>query len=180
MTGLPSPGDALLRFEPLTEGVLLKRYKRFLADVELSSGETVTAHCANTGPMTGVLIPGQRVRLRYAPSPKRKLAWTWEQAEVPGADGQPCWVGINTALPNRLIRATVEAGCLEAQLGGIEGIRAEVAYGTNKRSRIDLLLTPSAQNPDQRPIYLEVKNTTWTDGSTALFPDTVTERGQSI
>ena len=69
MTGLPSPGDALLRFEPLTEGVLLKRYKRFLADVELSSGETVTAHCANTGPMTGVLIPGQRVRLRYAPSP---------------------------------------------------------------------------------------------------------------
>ena len=178
MTGLPSPGDALLRFEPLTEGVLLKRYKRFLADVELRSGETVTAHCANTGPMTGVLIPGQRVRLRYAPSPKRKLAWTWEQAEVPGADGQPCWVGINTALPNRLIRATVEAGCLEAQLGGIEGIRAEVAYGTNKRSRIDLLLTPSTQNPDQRPIYLEVKNTTWTDGSTALFPDTVTERGQ--
>ena len=178
MTGLPSPGDALLRFEPLTEGVLLKRYKRFLADVELSSGETVTAHCANTGPMTGVLIPGQRVRLRYAPSPKRKLAWTWEQAEVPGADGQPCWVGINTALPNRLIRATVEAGCLEAQLGGIEGIRAEVAYGTNNRSRIDLLLTPSAQNPAQRPIYLEVKNTTWTDGSTALFPDTVTERGQ--
>ena len=178
MTGLPSPGDALLRFEPLTEGVLLKRYKRFLADVELSSGEIVTAHCANTGPMTGVLIPGQRVRLRHAPSPKRKLAWTWEQAEVPGADGQPCWVGINTALPNRLIRATVEAGCLKAQLGPIGGIRAEVAYGANKRSRIDLLLTPAEQNPDQRPIYLEVKNTTWTNGSTALFPDTVTERGQ--
>ena len=78
MTGLPSPGDALLHFEPLTEGVLLTRSKRFLADVELSSGETVTAHCANTGPMTGVLIPGQRVRLRYAPSPKRKLGWTWE------------------------------------------------------------------------------------------------------
>ena len=178
MTGLPSPGDALLRFEPLTEGVLLKRYKRFLADVELSSGETVTAHCANTGPMTGVLIPGQRVRLRYAPSPKRKLAWTWEQAEVPGADGAPCWVGINTALPNRLIRATIEAGCLAAQLGPIASIRAEVAYGANKRSRIDLLLNPADSNPDQRPIYLEVKNTTWTDGTTALFPDTVTERGQ--
>ena len=178
MTGLPSPGDALLRFEPLTEGVLLKRYKRFLADVELSSGETVTAHCANTGPMTGVLIPGQRVRLRHAPSPKRKLAWTWEQAEVPGAEGKPCWVGINTALPNRLIRATIEAGCLDTQLGAIAGIRGEVAYGTNKRSRIDLLLTPAEQNPDQRLIYLEVKNTTWTDGRTALFPDTVTERGQ--
>ena len=178
MTGLVSPGTALLDFEPLQEGVLLKRYKRFLADVELPDGEVITAHCANTGPMTGVLIPGQRVRLRYAPSPKRKLAWTWEQAEVPGADQKPCWVGINTALPNRLIRATVEAGCLEAQLGPIAGIRAEVAYGENKRSRIDLLLTPTEDNPDQRPIYLEVKNTTWTDGTTALFPDTVTERGQ--
>ena len=178
MTGCTTPGDALLSFEPLEEGVLIKRYKRFLADVELSNGEVITAHCANTGPMTGVLIPGQRVRLRHAPSPKRKLAWTWEQAEVPGADGAPCWVGINTALPNRLIRATIEAGCLAAQLGAIASIRAEVAYGANKRSRIDLLLTPADSNPDQRPIYLEVKNTTWTDGPTALFPDTVTERGQ--
>ncbi len=178
MTVCTTPGDALLSFEPLEEGVLIKRYKRFLADVELSSGEVITAHCANTGPMTGVLIPGQRVRLRHAPSPKRKLAWTWEQAEVPGADGAPCWVGINTALPNRLIRATIEAGCLAAQLGPIASIRAEVAYGANKRSRIDLLLTPTDSNPDQRPIYLEVKNTTWTDGTTALFPDTVTERGQ--
>ena len=178
MTGCTTSGDTLISFEPLEEGVLIKRYKRFLADVELSNGEVITAHCANTGPMTGVLIPGQRVRLRHAPSPKRKLAWTWEQAEVPGADGAPCWVGINTALPNRLIRATIEAGCLAAQLGPIASIRAEVAYGANKRSRIDLLLTPTDSNPDQRPIYLEVKNTTWTDGTTALFPDTVTERGQ--
>lgn len=168
----------LLAFEPLTEGVLIKRYKRFLADVELEDGTVVTAHCANTGPMTGVLHPGGRVRMRYAPSPKRKLAWTWEQAEVPGADGTPCWVGINTALPNRLIRATIEAGCLEEQLGAIAGIRAEVAYGENRRSRIDLLLTPAASAEDQRPIYLEVKNTTWSDGPLALFPDTVTERGQ--
>ena len=168
----------LLAFEPLTEGVLIKRYKRFLADIELEDGTVVTAHCANTGPMTGVLHPGGRVRMRYAPSPKRKLAWTWEQAEVPGADGTPCWVGINTALPNRLIRATIEAGCLEKQLGAIAGIRAEVAYGENRRSRIDLLLTPDASAEDQRPIYLEVKNTTWSDGPLALFPDTVTERGQ--
>ena len=171
-------GPAILTFDPLEEGVLIKRYKRFLADVELSDGTTVTAHCANTGPMSGVLIPGQRVRLRHAPSPKRKLAWTWEQAEVPGADGNPCWVGINTALPNRLIRAVIEAGHLSDQLGPLATIRPEVPYGKNKRSRIDLLLTPSADNPDQRLIYLEVKNTTWTDGSTALFPDTVTERGQ--
>ena len=173
MTGTP-----LLSFEPLTEGILIKRYKRFLADIELEDGSCVTAHCANTGPMTSVLIPGQRVRLRHAPSPTRKLAWTWEQAEVPGADGNPCWVGINTALPNRLIRAAIEAGHLEDQLGPIAEIRAEVAYGEHRRSRIDLLLTPEANAEDPRPIYLEVKNTTWSNGLLALFPDTITERGQ--
>jgi len=173
----------VLRLEPLVEGVLLKRYKRFLADVELADGEIVTVHCANTGPMTGVLHPGGRVRLRYAPSRTRKLAWTWEQAETTGADGAPIWVGINTALPNRLVRATIEAGCLEPWLGPIAAIRAEVPYGEGRRSRIDLLLTPGpgpegTPPADPRPIYLEVKNTTWTDGELALFPDTVTERGQ--
>ena len=171
-------GAILLPQPELHQGVLLKRYKRFLADVQLDSGEVVTAHCANTGPMTGVLHPGGRVRLRHAPSPTRKLAWSWEQAEVPGTDGSPVWVGINTALPNRLIRTTIEAGLLEAWLGPIAAIRAEVAYGANRRSRIDLLLTPAAEAPDPRPIYVEVKNTTWTDGDLALFPDTVTERGQ--
>ena len=173
MTGTP-----LLSFEPLTEGILIKRYKRFLADIELKDGSCVTAHCANTGPMTGVLIPGQRVRLRHAPSPTRKLAWALEQAEVPGADGNPWWVGINTALPNRLIRAAIEAGYLNEIVGPISEIRPEVAYGENKRSRIDLLLTPMANAADPRPIYVEVKNTTWCEGSLALFPDTVTERGQ--
>jgi len=173
----------VLSLEPLVEGVLLKRYKRFLADVQLADGQVVTVHCANTGPMTGVLHPGGRVRLRHAPSPTRKLAWTWEQAETTGADGAPIWVGINTALPNRLVRATIEAGLLEPWLGPIAAIRAEVPYGEGRRSRIDLLLTP-APSPDgtppadPRPIYLEVKNTTWTDGELALFPDTVTERGQ--
>ena len=171
-------GLLVLPLEALQEGVLLKRYKRFLADVELDTGEVVTAHCANTGPMTGVLHPGGRVRLRHAPSPTRKLAWTWEQAQVPGADGTPIWVGINTALPNRLVRATIEAGCLEPWLGPIGAIKAEVTYGANRRSRIDLLLTPAEGASDPRPIYVEVKNTTWTDGELALFPDTVTERGQ--
>lgn len=171
-------GPLVLPLEALQEGVLLKRYKRFLADVALDSGEVVTAHCANTGPMTGVLQPGGRVRLRHAPSPTRKLAWTWEQAQVPGADGTPIWVGINTALPNRLVRATIEAGCLEPWLGPIGAIKAEVTYGANRRSRIDLLLTPAEGASDPRPIYVEVKNTTWTDGELALFPDTVTERGQ--
>jgi len=171
-------GQAVLALEPLVEGVLQRRYKRFLADVALADGELVTAHCPNTGPMTGVLRPGGRVRLRHAPSPSRKLAWTWEQAEVPGADGRPVWVGVNTALPNRLVRATIEAGCLEPWLGPVASIRAEVPYGVGRRSRIDLLLTPAPENPDQRPIYVEIKNTTWSDGPLALFPDTVTERGQ--
>jgi sugar fermentation stimulation protein A len=118
------------------------------------------------------------VRLRHAPSPSRKLAWTWEQAQVQGCGGTPIWVGINTALPNRLVRATIEAGCLEPWLGPIGAIRAEVPYGENRRSRIDLLLTPAEGAADPRPIYLEVKNTTWTQGPLALFPDTVTERGQ--
>jgi len=174
----PPEAQRVLTLEPLQEGVLLKRYKRFLADVELDSGEVVTAHCANTGPMTGVLHVGGRVRLRHAPSPTRKLAWTWEQALVPGASVEPVWVGINTALPNRLVRATIEAGCLEPWLGPIGSIRAEVAYGVNGRSRIDLLLSPAEGAADPRPIYVEVKNTTWSDGDLALFPDTVTERGQ--
>jgi sugar fermentation stimulation protein A len=173
-----SEAPQVLPLAELQEGVLRKRYKRLLADVELHSGEVVTAHCANTGPMTGVLQVGGRVRLRHAPSPTRKLAWSWEQAEVPGAHGQPVWVGVNTALPNRLVRATIEAGCLEPWLGPIGAIRAEVTYGANRRSRIDLLLTPAEGAPDPRPIYVEVKNTTWSDGDLALFPDTVTERGQ--
>ena len=168
----------VLSLGPLVEGTLVKRYKRFLADVELEDGDVVTAHCPNTGPMTGVLHPGGRVRLRHAPSPSRKLAWTWEQAEVIGAAGTPIWVGINTALPNHLVRATIEAGCLEPWLGPIGAIRAEVPYGEGRRSRIDLLLTPAEGAADPRPIYLEVKNTTWTQGELALFPDTVTERGQ--
>ena len=89
-----------------------------------------------------------------------------------------CWVGVNTALPNRLLRATIEAGLLEPWLGPVAGLRPEVAYGHGDRSRIDLLLTPGEGASDPRPIYVEIKNTTWTDGPLALFPDTVTERGQ--
>ncbi len=171
-------GKPVLTFPPLQEGILIKRYKRFLADVQLESGQIVTAHCANTGPMTGVLHQGGRVRIRYAPSPTRKLHWTWEQAEVKSANGTFCWAGINTSLPNRLVRNAIEAGCLESQLGSIGDIRPEVAYGIQQKSRIDLLLTPKEDCDDSRPIYLEVKNTTWTEGSLGLFPDTVTKRGQ--
>ena len=173
------PGKSIIKFPPLQEGILIKRYKRFLADVELDSGEIVTAHCANTGPMKGVLFPGGRVRLKYSPSPKRKLDWSWEQAEVPSHNElKKCWVGINTALPNKLIRNLIEANCLEKQFGSISNIKAEIVYGLERKSRIDLLLEPQLCNLDTRKIYVEVKNTTWCEQTLALFPDTVTTRGQ--
>ncbi len=172
-------GKSIIKFPPLQEGILIKRYKRFLADVELDNGEIVTAHCANTGPMKGVLFPGGRVRLKYSPSPKRKLDWSWEQAEVPSHNEfKKCWVGINTALPNKLIRNLIEANCLEKQFGSISSIKAEVVYGSESKSRIDLLLQPENSNTDTRKIYVEVKNTTWCEQKLALFPDTVTTRGQ--
>ncbi len=172
---VPQP---LFSFSPLQEGILLRRYKRFLAEVELKSGEIVTAHCANTGPMTGVIHIGGSVRLRFAPSPTRKLSWTWEQAEVVSSGGGSCWVGVNTALPNKLVRLAIEAGLLAKQLGSVDQIRQEVPYGKNKRSRIDLLLYPSENSLDKRAIFLEVKNTTWEKEHVALFPDTITTRGQ--
>jgi sugar fermentation stimulation protein A len=172
-------GKTIIEFPPLEEGILIKRYKRFLVDIELDNGEVVTAHCANTGPMKGVLFPGGRVRLRYSPSPKRKLDWSWEQAQVPSHnESKKCWVGINTSLPNKLIRNLIEAKCLEKQLGPISSIKAEVVYGSERKSRIDLLLEPENSNTDTRNIYVEVKNTTWCEKSLALFPDTVTTRGQ--
>ena len=172
-------GKTIIKFPPLKEGTLIKRYKRFLADIELDNGEIVTAHCANTGPMKGVLFPGGRVRLKYSPSPKRKLDWSWEQAEVPSHNElKRCWVGINTSLPNKLIRNLVEANGLEKQLGLIANIKPEVKYGLEGKSRIDLLLKPETSNSDNRNIYVEVKNTTWCENSLALFPDTVTTRGQ--
>ncbi len=159
------------QYPPLYPGVLLKRYKRFFADVELSSGEVVTAHCPNTGPMTGLYIPGQPVQLSLSPNPNRKLPYTWEMIEVADRD-IPAWVGVNTALPNRVVKLALEQG-LFPELGAYREIKGEVAYGQEK-SRIDFLLTDELG----QSIYLEVKSTTWTDGRLARFPDTVTTRGQ--
>ncbi|HEY9873078.1 MAG TPA: DNA/RNA nuclease SfsA [Candidatus Obscuribacterales bacterium] len=162
----------LYNYPTLFPGILLKRYKRFFADIELASGEVITAHCANTGPMTGVSTPGSPVQVSYSANPKRKLAYTWEMIQV--YDNEPTWVGINTALPNRLIKLALEK-YLFPQLGNYQQIRMEVPYGQDLKSRVDFLLTGEE---DERPIYLEVKNTTWASGNLALFPDTVTTRGQ--
>ncbi|MEM9266767.1 MAG: DNA/RNA nuclease SfsA [Cyanobacteria bacterium P01_F01_bin.13] len=155
-------------FPPLLEGTLIKRYKRFMADIELTSGETITAHCPNTGPMTGVCHVGGRVMVSQSDNPKRKLAYTWELAEV--HDNGPTWVGVNTALPNRVIQTALNNRIFE-QLGSYDGIKREVPYGEN--SRIDFLLTTV-----DRPTYIEVKNSTWAQERLCLFPDTVTTRGQ--
>lgn len=163
----------LYQYPPLQPGVLIKRYKRFFADIQLDSGEVITAHCPNTGPMTGVCIVGNPVMVSKSNNPKRKLAYTWELIQV-NDNNQPTWVGVNTSLPNQVIKLALEKR-LFPELGDYKQIKGEVPYGVDKKSRIDFLLTG---NDADKPIYLEVKNTTWTDGKIAVFPDTETTRGQ--
>ena len=170
--------NSLIEFDPLIEGVLIKRYKRFLADIKLESGEVITAHCANTGPMKGLLTEGAKVRISVSNAPKRKLPFTWEQVCVKGANNEEVWVGINTLFANKLIKKVIEKNLFNEIIGEIETIKSEVPYGKDKKSRIDFFLTPKSSNPDNRNIYLEVKNTTWLKKNVALFPDTVTKRGQ--
>jgi sugar fermentation stimulation protein A len=163
--------DWFFPYPPLLKGTLIKRYKRFFAEIQLDAGEVVVAHCPNTGPMTGVYSPGSPVWVSQSDSPTRKLPYTWEIIQVQAPE--PTWAGVNTALPNQVIKAALAAR-LFPEIGSYSEIRGEVPYGSDKKSRIDFLLTSEAA----RPIYIEVKNTTWTQGKVALFPDTVTTRGQ--
>jgi len=155
-------------YPPLIAGTLVKRYKRFFADIELTSGELVTAHCPNTGPMTSISTVGSAVYISPANDPKRKLKYTWEMIDMDGV-----WVGVNTSLPNKVIGAMLDRHLL-LELEPYDRIKPEVCYGTEK-SRIDFLLTNSQRGINT---YVEVKNTTWYDGNVAIFPDTVTTRGQ--
>jgi len=164
--------DLIYSYPPLQVGVLQKRYKRFLADIELASGEIITAHCPNTGPMTGISTPLSLVQVSTSSNPKRKLPYTWEMIQV--QDRSPTWVGVNTALPNRVVKLALEQHLIP-ELGTYREICTEVPYGQDNRSRIDFRLTAG---PGDRPIYIEVKSTTWAQGTLALFPDTVTTRGQ--
>lgn len=148
---------------------LLRRYKRFLADVRLDSGEVITVHTPNTGSMLGCSDPGCRVWLRDTGNPARKYRYSWAISET--AEG--VLVGVDTGLPNHLIRQGIEAG-LVRELQGYGAIRPEVRYGS-EGSRIDLLLEGHA---DGRPCYVEVKNvTTCDDGGYGFFPDAVSSRG---
>jgi sugar fermentation stimulation protein A len=152
---------------PLVSGRLVKRYKRFLADVVLDeAGEEVTAHCANPGSMLGLKEPGSRVWLSPSDNPKRKLKFSWEVIEADGA-----LVGINTAHPNKLVEEALVAGRIQG-LAGFETLRREVKYGKN--SRIDILL----EQADGSKIYVEVKNVhLMRESCLAEFPDSVTARG---
>lgn len=154
-----------MKLPPLIPGILVRRYKRFLADVTLEDGSTVTAHCPNSGSMKGCAQPGSRVFLSRSSNPGRTYPLTWELVE---SDGY--WAGINTALPNRLAREAIENGIV-AELQGYDTVRPEVPYG--EHSRIDLLLLGSKGR-----CFVEVKNVTLIENSTALFPDAVTTRGQ--
>ncbi len=151
---------------PLIQTRLVKRYKRFLADVEMPTGEIITVHCANPGSMLGLTEPGNRAWISDSQNPKRKLRYSLEILEVGGV-----MVGINTSHPNKLAREAIEAGRIP-QLAGYETLRTEVKYGEN--SRIDILL-----QDDHRPdTYVEVKNVHFvrTPGLHE-FPDSVTARG---
>jgi sugar fermentation stimulation protein A len=152
---------------PLIRGTLIKRYKRFLADVRLDDGSFVTATCPNTGTMLGLTDPGMTIHLSRSDSPTRKYAHTWEMTERPGFG----LIGINTGRPNMLVEKAVRSGLI-GSLAGYGTIRREVKYGTN--SRIDLLL----EKEGKPPCYVEVKNVTlYRKPKLAEFPDCPTERG---
>ena len=153
-----------MRFEsPLVEGQLQRRYKRFLADIILKSGERITAHCPNPGSMLGLTAPGARVWVSQSPNPKRKLPYSLEIIEA------DTLVGVNTLRTNAIAR---EALHHIPSLSGYKSLRAEVPYGT--ASRIDFLL----KDKNAQPVYVEVKNVTLSrHNSLAEFPDAVTARG---
>lgn len=156
----------------LTEGVLLKRYKRFLADITDQNGEPITIHCPNTGSMKNCQEPGSRIWYSDSENPKRKYACTWELVEV---DNKHI-VGINTGLANKLVHEAIASNRIK-ELTAYESLRTEVAYGEQK-SRIDLLLEGTARDPNAR-CYVEVKNVSLGLGDgLGSFPDAVTTRGQ--
>ena len=157
-----------MRFQtPLEPAVLIRRYKRFLADIRLEDGREVTAHCANPGSMMGLAEPGTRIWVEPNDDPKKKLKYGWRLVD----HGNGHFTGVDTSVPNRALRAALEAGAIP-ELAGYAQVRPEVKYGQG--SRIDFLLQGSGR-PDA---YVEVKSVTLMRApGVAEFPDAVTARG---
>lgn len=155
-----------MRFaQSLLPGRLISRYKRFLADIRLASGEIITAHCPNSGSMLGCAQPGFSVMVSVSTNPARRYKHTWELVD-PGT----AWVGINTMRTNAIVAEALRAGKVAA-LQGFSGLQAEVPYGEN--SRIDFVLTSADQK-----VFVEVKNVTLAEHGCAYFPDAITQRGR--
>ncbi|MFQ5565262.1 MAG: DNA/RNA nuclease SfsA [Paracoccaceae bacterium] len=151
---------------PLVPGLLLRRYKRFLADIELAGGEVITAHCANPGAMTGLNMPGLKVWVEPNDDPRKKLKYGWRLIEFANH-----WAGIDTSIPNRVVGEALRARRIP-ELAAYTEVRPEIRYGA--ASRIDFRLT-GAGLPDA---YVEVKNVhLMRRPGLAEFPDSVTRRG---
>lgn len=154
--------------KPLIEGRLIKRYKRFLADVELADGTIVIAHCPNTGAMTGCAEPGWKVWLSESTNPKRKLLYTWEVVLT----SEFHWIGINTHKANALVKEAIQQNKID-EVCDYKTLQAEVRFG-EENSRIDFLLT----DPQKQDCYVEVKSVTLLEHNIGYFPDAKTLRGQ--
>ena len=149
---------------PLLQGKLIKRYKRFLADIRLNDNTIITALCPNTGSMKGCNDPGSTVFVSKSNNPKRKLKYTWEIVKA-----NDTLVGINTHHPNHIVKEGITLGLIP-ELAGYDTIKMEKTFD---RSRFDLYL----ESRDKKPLYIEVKNVTLKNGDCAQFPDAITKRG---
>lgn len=158
-----------MHFPPLSHGILLRRYKRFLADIQLPNGEQITIHCPNTGAMTGCATAGDRVWFSTSDNPKRKYAHTWELTETQAGD----FICVNTQRANPLVQEALQNQWI-SELADYHEILPEQKYGT-ENSRIDFLL----KNDRLPNCFVEVKSTTLlTQNGIGMFPDAKTERGQ--
>ncbi len=146
------------------QGTLVRRYKRFLADIRLEDGATLTVHCPNSGSMRGCSEPGSPVIISRSDNPRRKYAWTLEMVQNSGV-----WIGVNTGMTNNLVHEALELGVID-DFGPVDAIAREVKV--SDRSRLDFLVTARG-----RQTYMEVKNCSLAEEGVALFPDAVTSRG---
>ncbi|MCB9494221.1 MAG: DNA/RNA nuclease SfsA [Desulfobacteraceae bacterium] len=153
-------------FNDLLKGKLVKRYKRFLADIMLDSGELITAHCANSGSMKGCIMEGADVYVSPQNRPERKLKYTWELIKMPDS-----LVGVNTSIPNKLVKSAIESGKIK-EFEKYTRVISEVK--TSDNTRLDLMLLDDFENK----WYVEIKNCTLVENKRAMFPDAVTTRGQ--